>query len=73
MPDSNTPDEPTSEPTVEELLVARIDGDCRLLLQELDALERVTAQLAPDLSPGDVVELEIDRIGVLRNRIVREP
>jgi hypothetical protein len=42
MPDSNTPDEPTSEPTVEELLVARIDGDCRLLLQELDALERVT-------------------------------
>jgi 2-keto-4-pentenoate hydratase/2-oxohepta-3-ene-1,7-dioic acid hydratase in catechol pathway len=28
---------------------------------------------APDLSPGDVVELEIDRIGVLRNRIVREP
>jgi 2-keto-4-pentenoate hydratase/2-oxohepta-3-ene-1,7-dioic acid hydratase in catechol pathway len=24
------------------------------------------------LSPGDVVELEIDRIGVLRNQIVRK-
>ena len=24
------------------------------------------------LSPGDVVELEIERIGVLRNRIVRK-
>jgi 2-keto-4-pentenoate hydratase/2-oxohepta-3-ene-1,7-dioic acid hydratase in catechol pathway len=25
------------------------------------------------LNPGDVIELEIERIGVLRNRIVRPP
>ena len=30
-------------------------------------------ELGRFLQPGDVVELEVERIGVLRNRIVREP
>jgi 2-keto-4-pentenoate hydratase/2-oxohepta-3-ene-1,7-dioic acid hydratase in catechol pathway len=30
-------------------------------------------ELGRFLQPGDVVELEIERIGVLRNRIVRAP
>ena len=28
-------------------------------------------ELGRSLSPGDVIELEIDRIGILRNRIVK--
>ncbi len=30
-------------------------------------------ELGRFLNPGDVIELEVERIGLLRNRIVKEP
>ena len=47
MPNHPTP-EPEQEPTVLELLLARIDEHCRLLSLELDAVRAVTEQLEPD-------------------------
>jgi hypothetical protein len=55
MPDSDDSDamaggqvdEPTVEPTVRELLLARIDEHCRLLGLELDEVAQATEQLAP--------------------------
>jgi hypothetical protein len=37
-----------AEPTVRELLLARIDEHCRLLVLELDQTRKATEQLAPD-------------------------
>jgi hypothetical protein len=49
MTDSTTPDEPEpAEPTVHELLLARIDEHCRLLGLELDQVRKVTEQLEPE-------------------------
>ena len=56
MPDSDDSDavaggqvdEPTVEPTVRELLLARIDEHCRLLGLELDQGAKATEQLAPE-------------------------
>ena len=56
MPDSNDSDavpgrqinEPTAEPTVRELLLARIDEHCRLLTLELDQVAETCEQLAPE-------------------------
>jgi hypothetical protein len=56
MPDSDNSDavpsgqvdEPTVEPTVRELLLARIDEHCRLLGLELDQVAKATEQLAPE-------------------------
>lgn len=48
MPD--TPchdDEPVAEPTVAELLLARIDEHCRLVGLELDQVTRACDQLEP--------------------------
>jgi hypothetical protein len=50
MPDETTPPEPTQEPTVRELLVAEVDATCRRITLELDRLNRITDQLAPDRS-----------------------
>jgi hypothetical protein len=55
MPDSDDSDamaggqvdEPTVEPTVRELLLARIDEHCQLLGLELDEVAQATEQLAP--------------------------
>ncbi|HZA76298.1 MAG TPA: hypothetical protein VE623_07900 [Acidimicrobiales bacterium] len=41
-------DEPTVEPTVHELLLARIDEHCRLLALELDQVAKACEQLAPE-------------------------
>jgi hypothetical protein len=41
-------DEPTVEPTVRELLLARIDEHCRLLGLELDQVAKACEQLAPE-------------------------
>jgi hypothetical protein len=41
-------DEPVVEPTVRELLLARIDEHCRLLGLELDQVARACEQLAPE-------------------------
>jgi hypothetical protein len=46
--DHPTPDEPSTEPTVHELLLARIDEQCRLLALELDQVAKATEQLAPE-------------------------
>jgi hypothetical protein len=56
MPDSDDSDavpggqvdEPTVEPTVRELLLARIDEHCRMLALELDQVRKATEQLAPE-------------------------
>jgi hypothetical protein len=56
MPDSDDSDdvrggqvdEPTVEPTVRELLLARIDEHCRLLGLELDQVAKACEQLAPE-------------------------
>jgi hypothetical protein len=56
MPDSDDSDDvaggqvdgPTVEPTVHELLLARIDEHCRLLGLELDQVAKACEQLAPE-------------------------
>jgi hypothetical protein len=56
MPDSDDSDaqgvggddEPVVEPTVHELLLARIDEHCRLLGVELDQVANACEQLAPE-------------------------
>jgi hypothetical protein len=47
MPDPES-HEPVAEPTVRELLIARIDEHCRLLALELDQVRKATEQLAPE-------------------------
>jgi hypothetical protein len=46
--DRDQDDEPRVEPTVHELLVARIDEHCRLLALELDQVAKACDQLAPE-------------------------
>jgi hypothetical protein len=46
--DRNQIAEPSVEPTVGELLLARIDEHCRLLALELDQVARACEQLAPE-------------------------
>jgi hypothetical protein len=41
-------DEPVVEPTVSELLLARIDEHCRLLGLELDQVSKACEQLEPE-------------------------
>ena len=48
MPDPNLPPDPgPTEPTVHELLLARIDEHCRLLGLELGQVAKACEQLAP--------------------------
>ena len=47
-PEPNDSDDPVAEPTVGELLLARIDEHCRLLHLELDRVAKVCEQLAPE-------------------------
>jgi hypothetical protein len=74
MEDHPTP-QPEQEPTVLELLQARIDGYCRTFNQELDLLERVTSQLAPDRAHCCGTAIEMARIAVdeIRLRAMAEP
>jgi hypothetical protein len=46
--DRDRSDEPTVEPTVRALLLARIDEHCRLLGLELDQVAKACEQLAPE-------------------------
>jgi hypothetical protein len=64
QPDENVPPQPQAEPSVLELLLARIDGYCNVFEQELDLLERVTDQLAPDRARACHTAIEIVRVGV---------
>ena len=49
MPDPNLPPDPEpAEPIVHELLLARIDEHCRLLVLELDQVAKACEQLAPE-------------------------
>ena len=45
-------DEPTVEPTVRELLLARIDEHCRLLGLELDQVAKACEQLGTRRGPA---------------------
>ena len=51
---------------------ARKAGLHRLLLADEAATLRLAADIAAILKPGDIVEIEIERIGILRNSIVDE-
>jgi hypothetical protein len=64
MPDETTPPEPTQEPTVRELLVAEVDATCRRITLELDRLNRITDQLAPDRSRSCQVAAGLTRVAV---------
>ena len=46
--DRDHDDEPTIEPSVHELLLARIDEHCRLLALELDQVGKACEQLTPE-------------------------
>ena len=49
MPDPNLlPDPEPTEPTVHELLLARIDEHCRMLGLELTQVAKASEQLAPE-------------------------
>jgi hypothetical protein len=48
MPEPDDSDEPVVEPTVRELLLARIDDHCLLVGLELDKLTMACDQLDPD-------------------------
>jgi hypothetical protein len=62
MPDDeDTRREPTVEPTVAELLLARIESEVRVLRTELDDLSRVVLQLEPERSRECLVAIEAAR------------
>jgi hypothetical protein len=49
MTDQNlSPDPDPAEPTVHELLLARINEHCRMVALELDQVREATEQLAPE-------------------------
>jgi hypothetical protein len=75
MPDETTPPEPTQEPTVRELLVAEVDATCRRTTLELDRLNRITDQLAPDRSRSCQVAVALTRVAVdeIRLRAASRP
>jgi 2-keto-4-pentenoate hydratase/2-oxohepta-3-ene-1,7-dioic acid hydratase in catechol pathway len=54
-----------------ETYISAISQNCTL--QAGDVIWMGTEGLSPDLKDGDVVEVEITGVGVLRNRFVREP
>jgi hypothetical protein len=64
MTDSNLPGEPQADPTVEEMLVARIDSYCRVFEQKLDLLGRVVEQLEPERAASCAEAIEMARIAV---------
>jgi hypothetical protein len=64
MPNENLPGQPGAEPSVLELLLNRIDGYCAIFEQELELLERVTDQLAPDRARACKTAIEITRVGI---------
>jgi hypothetical protein len=80
MPDSDDSDAvagrqvdgPTVEPTVHELLLARIDEHCRLLGLELDQVRKATEQLAPERAP-QLPECNHDGVGDGRRDPVAGP
>jgi hypothetical protein len=75
MPDETTPPEPTQEPTVRDLLVAEVDATCRRITLELDRLNRITDQLAPDRSRSCQVAVALTRVAVdeIRLRAAARP
>jgi hypothetical protein len=75
MPDETTPPEPTQEPTVRELLVAEVDATCRRITLELDRLNRITDQLAPDRSRSCQIAVALTRVAVdeIRLRAAARP
>jgi hypothetical protein len=65
MPDPNVdPPEPVAEPTIEELLLARINSYSRQFEQELELLQRVTDQLEPDRAASCRATIRMIRIMV---------
>jgi hypothetical protein len=64
MTDLNLPPEPVAEPTVEELLLARLDGYVRLFNEELDLLGRIVDQLDHDKRESCLGAIGMCRIAV---------
>jgi hypothetical protein len=79
MPDPNLPLDPEpTEPTVHELLLARIDEHCRLLGLELDQVAKACEQLAPERARSCRNALTMCRVMVDQIRLrarcgVRQP
>ncbi len=69
MPDETLDPQPEAEPTVEEMLLSRIDGYCRIFDQELEMLSRVTGQLDPARAALCAEAIGICRIGVEELRL----
>jgi hypothetical protein len=61
--DPTTPDEPSAEPSVGELLLAEIDATCRRVGLELDRLERLCHQLAPEQAQWTLAVIATMRVG----------
>ena len=65
MPDPNLPPDPEpQEPTVLELLLAKVDSHVNLLGLELDQLAKVTDQLHPERARSCRMAIEIARTGL---------
>ena len=58
-----TPDEPQAEPSVGELLLAEIDATCRRVTLELNRLERLCHQLAPEQAQWTLAVIATMRVG----------
>jgi hypothetical protein len=57
------PDEPQAEPSVGELLRAEIDATCQRVTLELDRLERLCRQLAPEQAQRTLAVIATMRAG----------
>ncbi len=64
MPDETLEPGGEAEPTVEAMLLTRIDGYCRIFDQELEMLSRVTGQLDPARAASCAQAIGVCRIGV---------
>jgi hypothetical protein len=76
MPDPNLPPDPEpAEPTVHELLLARIDEHCRLLGLELDQVAKACEQLAPERawSCGNAITMASVMVDEIRLRAHARP
>jgi hypothetical protein len=64
MSEPTEPPDPTQEPSVRELLVAEVDAACRLVRLELERLERLTDQPAPDRTRNCATAIAMTRVMV---------
>ena len=64
MTDPTLPPGPESPPSVNELLLARIDAQCRLISLELDQLATACAQLHPERARSCATAIIFAKTGI---------